>query len=589
MNITKQFSLLILLFLLAGSAAFAQTSGPITITNIKQVNTAAIEFSPVFYHHGLVYVSSQYRHGRKDNNINENTFELLYADMSPLNKLSKPAPMSLEINTKFHEGPVSFNENMSEMFFTRNNLVNGNPVKDSNGKIQMQIYHATKGKADWENITSLPFNSNEYTCMHPSLSRDGKKLFFASDQPGGYGGMDIYYVEMKNGSWSTPVNLGAEINTNRSEAFPFIHPSGKLFFSSNQKMSMGGLDIFMVDVRDGKVGKVVGLPEPINSFQDDLGFMISNSGALAFFSSTRLTGAGKDDIYRAEIPGGLKGLFPPREEDLLITVKNRRTMEPIEGANLKVVPLESGKSAFSMKEYFGFTLEKNNDQLNVRYFVRDDFAKESNQLLSDANGMRKVPVMEDKKYIVLGAKDGFIANFVKTNSFTSGLNSVELLLTPVDKVPEVEPEPVEVAVGTVIILDQIYYDFDKSYIRTDASRGLSAILDLMTRYTGMTIDLTAHTDSRGERNYNQKLSEQRALSAKFYLTSRGIAENRIKTIGMGESNPRNGCRDGVRCSETEHQYNRRTEIKVTSLGAQDRIQYQENLPDYISTPRKRKN
>lgn len=589
MDYKKELLLFTVAILLSGYSLFAQTTGPITITNVKQINTEAIEFSPVFYHHGLVYVSSQYRHGRKDNNINENTFELLYADMSPLNKLSKPAPLSLAINTKFHEGPVSFNEDMSRMYFTRNNLVNGKTVKDANGKIQMKIYEAIRGKSDWENVRELPFNSNEYTCMHPSLSKDGKKLFFASNQPGGYGGMDLYFSEWKNGNWSTPVNLGPEINSNRSEAFPFIHPSGKLFFSSNQKMSIGGLDIFMVDVRDSKVGKVTTLPEPINSFQDDLGFMISNSGQLAYFSSTRLNGAGKDDIYRAEIPGGLKGLFPPREQDLMITVKDKRTLEPIEGASLSVVTLDERKSIYSLKDYFGFTLEKNNDKLNIRYFVRDDFAGNGNEMLSDANGVNKVTISEDKKYIVFGAKQGYIADYVRTNSFTDGFNSVTLLLTPIDVPVAVAPPPAEVVVGTVIILDQIFYDFDKSYIRTDASRGLSAILDLMNKYPGMTIDLTAHTDSRGERNYNQKLSEQRAASAKFYLTSRGIAENRIKAFGQGESNPRNGCRDGVRCSETDHQFNRRTEIKVTSLGTQDRIQYQENLPEYISGPKKRKN
>jgi outer membrane protein OmpA-like peptidoglycan-associated protein len=590
MNALKHAFRTMLFALLAISSSAGQAVvQDMKVTSMATLNTPAIEFSPVFYHHGLVYVSSQYRHGRKDNNINENTFELLYADLGPKGLLSKPAPLSLEVNTKFHEGPVSFSEDMQQMFFSRSNLVNGKPVKDANGKIQMKIYQASHGKTDWEGITALPFNNDEYTCMHPSLSKDGTRLYFASDRPGGYGGMDLYLSEWKNNSWGTPVNLGPEINTNRSEAFPYIHPSGKLFFSSNRIGTIGGLDIFMVDIRDAKVGKVVSLPTPINSFQDDLGFMISNSGTVAFLSSDRVKGKGKDDIYRIDIPGGLNGLFPPKEEDLLVSVKNRKTKESIGAASIKVIELKEGESMYALKEDFGYTLVNINNEVIVRYFVKSDFSNLKNVSITDDNGLKKITVLEGKKYIVVGAKEGFLPNFITFKTFRKGINTVELLLDPIDEVITATPEVVEIKVGTVIILDQIYYDFDKSYIRTDASRGLDAIFSLMSNYPGMEIDLIAHTDSRGDKKYNQRLSDLRASSAKYYLTSRGIADNRITTIGKGESNPRNGCKDGVKCSETEHQYNRRTEIKVVSLGdSSDKIEYQNSVPDYINGPGKRK-
>lgn len=581
-----------IVFLFSICSLLAQQNNNIKVINLEQVNTPALEFSPVFYHHGLVFVSSDTRHGKRDGMIKERTFDLMYADLGPKKKLSESAPFSLKINTRYHEGSLSFSPDFQKMYYTRNNIKNGQPVKAKDGIIKLKIYEATKGKDDWEHIKELNFNNDQFSCVHPTLSHDGQYLYFASDRPGGQGGMDLYYVKKTGDTWSDPVNLGPEINSDKQEVFPYLHPGGKLFFSSNRTGTTGGLDIYAVDHIPGmkEKSKVERLPAPINSEKDDLGLMLSLSGNVGFLSSDRPGGKGKDDIYRVEIPGGLKSLFPPKQFEKIVRVINKETSVVIDGAKIVMLEIPDGKNVFEMNEVFEVNIYKNKFQEHLlRYRVRDELFGAGQALTTDASGQTKVTLDVSKKYIFAASKEGFRKGHIAYAAFSANdPQTLIIRLWPIPKV--VEPEaPPALKVGSIIVLDQIFYDFGKSYIRTDASKGLDAIVDLMKQYPAMTVDLTSHTDSRGSKEFNLDLSARRSASAKYYLTSRGIKTERIRAYGKGEQNPRNRCTDGVPCSEEEYQFNRRTEIKITSLGTdQMTIEYIDNAPEYIDRAKLKK-
>ncbi|MEK7253225.1 MAG: hypothetical protein AAB316_00645, partial [Bacteroidota bacterium] len=272
---------------------------PPVLHNSSGINTSGSEFSPSYYQNGIVYVS-QHKNGPVDNK-KQPFRELFYAELDEQGLPHHAEAFSLRVNSQAHEGPVSFSRDGNLLFFTRSNVQNGVVKTNADGvMVGLKIFQATRGEYDWENITPLAFNSVDYNCAHPALSADGKRLFFSSDMPGGYGDSDLYYVEKKGGEWSKPINLGSEINTNRKESFPYLHENGVLFFSSDGHGGEGKRDIFMVDISQTIPGAIINLGKPYNSPGDDLGFIINEDGTKGYFASDRNGGKGGDDIYMFE-------------------------------------------------------------------------------------------------------------------------------------------------------------------------------------------------------------------------------------------------------------------------------------------------
>ncbi|MCB0642330.1 MAG: OmpA family protein, partial [Phaeodactylibacter sp.] len=486
-----------------------------------------------------------------------------------------------------------------------------------------------------------------------------------SDMPGGYGGYDLYFVERRGNSWSSPINLGPEINTAGNEAFPFIHDSGFLFFSSNGRAdSEGGLDVYMINISSSSWGKVTNLGRPFNSAKDDLGFILDPEGSYGFFASDRPGGYGKDDIYRFELPDGIKGInskmvLPTRViaydkdsrqrlDEVGIRIFQRTANGFIEGDdayNIQLMPSSSGSNELVMKlvqknpteigEATQFTnangeldtelkAEKNfiivasksgykdsevsystlgeDGEQTIRIGLSPQLCatvegkviggnsygglpfavvrivnecdNQEHVVRTDENGIFDYCVPLGCKYMIYVEKEGFGRGVksITTEGYT--LNSekpinVEVNLNPI--ADAFRNKPIEE--GTIIVLEQIYYDFNKSAIRKGDARELDALAKLMIDYPSMEIDLIAHTDSRGSDEYNMELSLKRAESAKKYLVSRGVNARRINAIGYGESQLRNNCGNNVNCSEEQHQYNRRTEVKVSRISEPVKIEY----------------
>jgi len=629
----------------------------VRIINTTNINSEAIEFSPAYYLNGLVFVSSRKKNGMVDEDLGDTYFELFYADLDPNGTPLKPRSFSMEINSQLHEGPVTFNRDGDRMFFTRNNLQGTVGKPDKRGTVRLKIYQADKGYYDWENIRELPFNADNYSCMHPTLSPDGTKMFFASDKPGGFGGRDIYMSVKNNGQWSDPINLGAEINTNKDDAFPFFHESGFLFFASDGHRGYGGMDIFMVDFTTRTWGAVTNIGKPFNSPKDDLGFIMAPDSESGYLSSNRDGGVGSYDIYRFEVPYGLRtpgmtmNTQPKVNTQVVVYDANlsRRT------TNAVVRVFEKKNGVAENEDLYNYDLVPSSDNpadLVFKKVRKKEAELDVPKFLTDRTGQVSLQLEPNKEYIILVSKPGFTTQeiaytspgvddfqkpievllepsacitltgvakstaserpvsgaFVRVRnegtsaeetfttkmdgSFESCLDmgynytitseklgytkafsevstvqirgsrsiAIDLDMTPTGK--EVYSGPVKK--GTIIILD-IFYDFDKSTIRSGEDLQLEALAKLMKRYPSMEIELIAHTDSQGEKNYNLALSLRRAESARDFLVSRGIAPERIKAFGYGEARLRNHCADGVECSEAEHQYNRRTEVLVTEI------------------------
>ena len=637
----------------------------ITLQNAASINTGALEFSPMFYQNGLVYVSSRQKNGPVDDKIGETFFKLFYAEFDPNGKPVRPQPLSAEINSQVHEGPVSFSRKGDQIYFTRNNQKQGMSKADSKGKVQMKIYMADKGKFDWENVRELPFNSAEYSCMHPALSADGKKLFFASNMPGGYGGMDLYVAERRGQAWMPPINLGPDINTDKNEVFPFIHESGTLFFASDGHEGYGGLDLFMIDLSRPDWSGVINLGPPFNSTEDDLGLILHSSGRHGFFTSNREGGSGKDDIYQFEAPQGIQGIEAPDPVQVPITVMDARSGRALGSASIRVftrsgdgylddkelydvelrpsvsltqnfelrmvrkkesdlgVPRQvSGtdgtalleleadreylilvsKTGYGSREITYSTLERKGLERPLEFaleplncltlnglVISEGFerrvANAAIRLINECSGMEEVVranvngvfeacLEKGCDYLVTAEKDGFYSGSSRVTTVRMrGARSVELELRLTPRSEDAVREPIRE--GSVIILENIYYDFNKSVIRSGEARDLEALAKLMKIYPSMEVELIAHTDCRGDEAYNLGLSLRRAESAKEFLVQSGVAANRIKAIGFGESYPRNDCNcdRGNNCSEEEHQYNRRTEVKVIRIDEAVGIQF----------------
>lgn len=476
-------------------------------------NTPGSEFSPAYYRNdSMIIFPSSRGTGKIDELWSGSPFLDLFISVKTDTGYTTPTLLPGNVNKEYHEGPVAFDSTYTTMYFTRNNYIK-KKKKSKEGIMKLKVFKAVYKDDKWEEISDLPFNSDEYSVGHPTLSPDGKYLYFASDMPdpGAQGGQDLYMVAITDNGFGTPVNLGAGINTKGDEVFPFMHPSGTLYFSSDSYEGMGGLDIYSATNQKGSWGNVTDLGYPINTSKDDFGLIYNKSLQAGMFTSNRPGGKGDDDIY----------LFEKRNEMILLgKVIDKKTKEPIPGAvvHLVEIPSENGDSA-----------------------------------VADKKGKFSFPLSIEKNYRVTAEKYGyFLVSPVQVSTQDAEKDTVEIVL-----------EMQSIGVGEVVKLENIYYDFDKFDIRPDAAKELDRFVQFMNKYPGMEIELRSHTDSRGSDTYNQWLSQKRAESAVAYVISHGIESSRIKARGYGESMPVNQCVNRVPCTEEEHQMNRRTEFVVT--------------------------
>ncbi|MDA7825154.1 OmpA family protein [bacterium] len=439
------------------------------------------------------------------------------------------------INTKYHEGLASISPDGNTMYFSRESFYDKIYEKDPSTKYKISVLHlykSIKQEGQWSEAEPLSLNGENYSVKNPSVSTDGKTLYFASDKIGGSGGFDIYSAPIdENGSVGEATNMGQKLNTEGQEMFPFIGSNNTLYFSSNGHLGLGGLDVFFAKIIDGKVGPVRNIGIPVNSAFDDFAFSFDEETEEGFVSSNRkvkipneITGAlesvdMKDEIYEVKL------LDEPICDVLMtVTVRDVKTGLMLDGASVSIQDSEGN--------IFGTKIS--NSEGIVEYIIECDV---------------------DTKLV--GSKIGYESGSTTVAGTSEEEVSAELLLTPIE----------EIILANKVILNPIYFDFDKSNITAKAAFELDNLVQLMNKYKSIIISAESHTDSRGSDSYNLSLSDRRAKSTAQYVISKGIDASRITGTGKGESAPSSDC-DG-RCNEEEHQLNRRSEFLILSGNPND--------------------
>jgi len=569
--------------------------------HIKTVpfNSGQLDFSPVLYQNGIVFVSNR----TSSSSVVKNTFDWDYSKYLDLyfvaNGSDKAVKLKGEINSKYHEGPVAFTKYQDTVVFTRNNYYNSRLGQDTAGTHKLKLYMAVNKNGKWTNIVPLPFNSDNYSVGHPCFSPDFKKLYFVSDAPGGYGGTDLYLTDFNHGEWGTPKNLGKTINTKGNEMFPYVDSLNTLYYSSDGLPGLGGLDLFYSKLVDTTFQKPVNMGAPMNSSKDDFGIVFSKYNTSGYFTSSRKP-EGDDDIYSFFITKPVKRIFKVLVEDsassALIastiilsdsTINEKQNLSDNGGTyQVNVFPNNPLSINAEAQDYnpqnnvrfipgvdpdpFIIKLAKNNNFLGFVYekagehppidsavvvITKDKGDKVCDNLLTESSGKYLACKLNPgPKYTATASKNGYFTNFVTFDTLPADGRLKNIYL---DKI----------VIGKAIIIDKIYFDFDQSYIRPDAAIQLDKIVKLLQDNPEIIIELGSHTDCRGSAEYNMALSDRRAKSSAAYIISKGIDSRRISGKGYGESELLTPCPcEGnvySSCTEEQHQLNRRTEFKVT--------------------------
>lgn len=286
-----------------------KNEGIYDVQNIS-INSGVDDFGPMFYQEGFVFATERDKGtaiNRKHGWTGNPFLELYYVKAEPVDRddkcgehtFSEPEKFSKDLNSKFHDAAVSFSSS-GDIYFTRNNYAEGKIGKSDEGVVKLKVYYGTMGDDNKvKELNSLPFNSDEYSVAHPTLSGDGELLYFTSDMPGGFGGMDLYYSEKQDGRWGPPMNMGPDINTEGNEIFPYWHNgTQRLYFSSDGLIGLGGLDIYYIEKKEGgSWGTIENIGYPMNTISDDFGIVFNEEGTCGYLSSDRDGGVGGDDIY----------------------------------------------------------------------------------------------------------------------------------------------------------------------------------------------------------------------------------------------------------------------------------------------------
>ena len=418
-----------------------------------------------------------------------------------------------DVNSKYHEGPFSFSPDGNTIYFTRNNYDRKVKV-DSTDISRLKIYQAQWNGEKWVNVQELPFNSDYFDTAFPSVTPDGKRMYFSSNRPGGYGQSDIWYVDIhSDGTFGKPVHLGPEINTEGREDYPYF-TDNTLYFSSDGWMGLGGRDIFASKFVDGKFSRARNLGVPVNSGKDDITFVYYPDMKKGYMASNRdAKQYGDFNIYE------LKPIQPVFDVLISAVVKDAKTHKPIPNA---VVTLT------------------------------DDAGNPMGTKTANENGEVDFLIDGGKTVILEGrANDYENAKVTVPGTYDEGVD-VDINLNPIEKIITAEQ----------LNIKPIYFDFDKWNIRRDAAFELDNVVEAMKKHPELKIHVVSHTDCRGPKAYNQKLSEKRAKATVQYIVSKGIDESRLTWEGRGEEDPKVKCKSCAACTKEQHQENRRSDFII---------------------------
>lgn len=440
------------------------------------------EFSPMFAQDDAVlYITSSREDARGDSVSNITGMknnDIFIVTKNDKGEWQKPAILESEINTEFDEGTPSISADGSYLFYTFS------PV-DYNRATTTTIYYSQRGSGSWNAGQKLRISTRDTLSLfaHPSVSPSGDYLYFVSDMPGGYGGKDIWRAGMNGNMVLFTENLGPEINTAGDEMFPYIKNDSTLYFSSDGHAGMGGLDLFEARLRQNNQWAVTNMGFPVNSSMDDFGITFEKNGKRGFLSSNRDDARGRDHIYSFEYPDVdvfVEGFAVDREDKF------------IPGAKISVISADGSQHEHITKQ----------------------------------DGTYKFNANRGATYLFMASADGFLN--LKKSLKTSVEEKDTVYFVDFEMTPYNKP----------VILENIFYDFDKATLRPESKEELDGLIDLLNDNPSVAIELSAHTDRMGSEEYNQNLSLRRAQSVVRFLTDNEINENRLSAVGFGKAQPK---------------------------------------------------
>ena len=472
------------------------------------VSSEHSDFGPLLNNNTLYFTSAR-NTSRKTYGWNDEPFLDIYTATYNTDGTINEATALTDLNSQYHDGPLTLSADGNTMYFTSDSFRESSFVRDRKNKLKLgknNLFKATKTGEKWGNVLSLPFNSTEYSTSNPSLSHDGKTLYFSSDMPGSLGGVDIWKVAVNaDGTYGAPENLGKRVNTEGNESFPFIAQDNQtLYFASAGKPGLGGYDVFKVKLNDSS--EAVNLGKPVNSEKDDFSFSYDQEKNTGFFASNR---SGMDNIYGANPLCGL---------EVLTVVTDSKTGKILSNAKVSIL----------------------DDKNNV-------IATE----MSNSKGEVGYNVECNKAFTIQVSATGYESNtFAVAPVKTGTTTNVAAMLNPI----------AEIIKENEVVLNAIYFEFDKSNITREGAYELDKLVEAMKANPTMVIMVKAHTDNRGSDVYNMRLSDRRAKSSVQYILSKGIKKDRISGKGYGESELKVDCGEG--CTEAQHAENRRSEFII---------------------------
>jgi len=568
------------------------------------INSENGDFCPVVFDRGVVFASSRETQamGQKKHEWTGQPFlNLFYAEKRG-SVFASPVPFATNVQIRYNDGPVCFNKKGNEIYITRNNIERSKALTRKSEAVRLKIIHAIKQDDKWKETETFKYNDDNYSCVHPALNEDGTLLFFSSDMPGGYGGMDLYVCEKDSGGWGKPKNLGEKINTGGNDLFPYLHEDGTFVFASNSRDGLGGLDIYWCRMKNNVfTTEPVNIGAPVNSSEDDFGVIFDNTSKTGYYSSNRESKNANDDIYTFKKMLKLKGLVVEKKSEkpipgATVVLKNKS------GADIQSVSKEDGSFEFQIECGIDYAVEATKDGWStdnytfstVNYFpVEDLFAtlrlekvapkkiyqlivkvidKETRQPINtaaigldetdktlgytDAKGIWKQQLLPNTNLHMIITKAGYQAKVIyMSNEGQTSEKDYEFIVElrrgndigPFDKWYKI-----------------VYFDFDKSNIRNpDAAKTMMEVVEFLKAHPEARLLMNSYCDARGTAQYNMKLSRRRAEGATQFLVDHGIDRKMVEKMEWGgESMLINKCADGRLCSEEDHQLNRRTEIRV---------------------------
>ena len=474
----------------------------------SSISSDKSDFGALLIDNGLYFVSARSGSGKSYSWTDESYLDIYRADYNSDGSVSNAVAVK-QLNSKWHEGPITMSSDGKTAYFASESYkdnITASKDKKANAKYsQVYLYSALKNGDSWGSISSLPFNDKSFSNSNPSLSKDGKTLYFSSNRPGSIGGTDIWKVMVNaDGTFGEPQNLGAKVNTEGNEPFPFIAENNKtLYFASSGRPGFGGLDVFEIDLSNNS--EAINLGTPVNTEKDDFAFTFNEAKKIGFLSTNR---NGNDDIFFVN---------PVCAVDALIVVSDKKTGLILANASVSIL----------------------DDKKNI-------IATE----MSNSKGEVSYKVECDKAYVIQASKDGYEGNTFAVTKSKGPTAKVDARLQPIDVV----------ITETEVILNPIFFEYNKSNITQEGAFELDKLVQVMKNNDKMVVLAKSHTDSRGADSYNLTLSDKRAKSTVQYIISKGIAASRISGVGKGELEPKVDC--GETCTEEQFAQNRRSEFLI---------------------------